>query len=309
MNRFKLIFAVVLCSALATGCLTGYPSLPKNAIPQVVTVTSFENRSGFSGKWNLGSGMADLLVSELMKSRNFVLVERTHLQTVVEELELQKDDHFRPEGKVDTKRLKNAKYLVRGTINDFSQIGGGSLSVFLRSIVFGGKGYRARVALNLTIVDVESGEILHSVQSSGVAHAGEAYVQTKYENVAFAGDAFFSTPLGEATRDAIQEGVIEIIKKMPKVFWEPMIADVPNSKNVFINGGRDRKLVSGTVFEVRGDSKMITDPSTGDVLKILPGPVIGRIKVVSVEDRISLCEIISGNNFKRGQRLSMPDAR
>lgn len=290
-----------------SGCVSVRPpltrSLPKNAVPQVVAVTAFDNRAGFEGQWNIGSGMADLVVSELIQSKNFIVVERGHLDTVVGELNLQKDKRFRPEGKVEDGRLKNARYLVRGVITDFSQTGGSSIAIAIRSLFLGGKGYQARVALVLTIVDVESGEVVDSVQCSGTARAGESYAAVAYKGVSFGGDSFFKTPLGEATALAIRRGVNGIIKKMPVVQWEPMIADVSADGKIILNGGTEKGFRVGAAYDVRGEGKPVTDPATGDLLQIVPGPVLGVLRVTVAEKKISYAEAVKGSGFKRGQRL------
>lgn len=293
----------VLFSGCATPIVGRCRPLPGNAVPQVLAVSSFDNRSGFSGEWNLGSDMADLLVSELVNCRNFVVVERKHLDEVVGELDRQRKTHFRPEGRVDMGRLKNARYLVRGVISDFSQIGGGSLGVTIRSLLFGGKGYTARVALTLTIVDVESGEIVESIPCEGTARARQAYVKADYDNIAFGGDRFFRTPLGIATSNAIRRGVRGIVKKVPRVFWEPMIAAVSQKGIIILNGGSDRGLQEGVVYDVRGEGQAVTDPTTGDLLSVIPGPVVGTIRVTQVGARIAYAEAINGTGFERGQRL------
>ncbi len=297
----------VVAAVLFTGCaarMVGQVKpLPDEAIPPVIAVSSFENRSGFSGKWKLGSGMADLLVSELVASRNFVVVERKNLTSILRELQLQESDGFRDEGKVDTGRLKNAKYLVRGVINDFSQVGGSSFGIAIRSFLFGGKGCKARVALTLTIVDVESGEIVDSVQCAGIAKARQAYARGEYKGVAFGGDAFFRTPLGIATANAIRRGVHGIVKKVPRKYWSPVVCAIGGDGSVIINGGKLRGLQKGEMFEVREKGKAVTDPVTGDVLSVVPGTKIAVLRVKKVKKNISYCDVVKGGGVERGQHL------
>jgi len=297
---------LLLASFCVTGCasLSGrrYPSPDPDQILPVVAVSSFQNRSGFSGSWQIGSGMADILVSELMDSRNFVVVERAELKTVVNELNLQQNPGFRKEGKVKTGNLKNAHYIIRGVINDFSQVGGSSFSMAIKRIFFGGKTHRARVSLTLTIVDVETGEILESVQCKGIARAREAFAKGAYKNVAFGGDTFFKTPLGEATAYAISSGVNQLIKSIPEERWSPMIAEL-EVNGIVINGGANRGLKPGMLFDVFAHGRAITDPATGNLLSIIPGPVIGRIKITTVNEKISFAEIDKGSGFQRGMPL------
>jgi curli biogenesis system outer membrane secretion channel CsgG len=305
--RMKVRLPLTLALALlAAGCSTplmlSVRPLPKDAVPPVVAVTSFENRSGFAGEWKIGSGMADILVSELLACDNFVVVERTHLDNVVKELELQNDAMFRKEGRVDRGRLKNAQYLIRGVITDFSQVSGGGITVVIRKLFFGGKGYKARVSLALTIVDVESGQVVDSVQASGTARAREAYAKIKYKSVAFGGDRFFKTPLGVATSCAMRDALRGVVKKMPRIYWEPMIAEV-TATHIIINGGKDRDIREGDLFNIQSGGKQVTDPRTGDVLETIAGPIVGTVRVTEIKPTISYATIVKGDDLKRGQRL------
>lgn len=305
-----LILPVVATSLILTisgGCITSwfspYPPLPRDSVPQVVAVMNFENRSGFSGQWEIGSGMADLLVSELVRSRNFVVVERSQIDRITDEIQRQKNKLFRSEGRVDEGRLKNAHYLIRGVINDFSQYGRSSIGVAVRNVLSLGRGgYRARVALTLTIIDVETGEILDSVQCVAKAAAHSAYVTATYKDVTFGGDAFARTPLGSATGKAIYQGVCALLEHVPRVPWRPMIASADGNR-LILNGGKNRRIREGELFEVRGEGRPITDPATGDVLSVVPGATLGRIRVTSVDDDVSVATPVEGTGFTRGQRL------
>lgn len=298
--------AVALMLAGLSGCQTGrVPPLPPDAVPPRVAVASFENRSSFEGQWKLGPGMADLLVSELVDSRNFVVLERGSLDKVVDEISRQSNRLFRPEGRVDEGRLDNAHYLIRGVITDFSQSSGGSFWLGLRHLFIGSGGYTARVGLTLTIVDIESGRIVDSVQCAGKAKAGDAFAKGSYKGIQFGGRSFFQTPLGIATAAAIRQGLHGIVKKMPRITWTPMIAEVDGSR-IVLNGGRERGLQAGAVYQVRGKGTPVTDPLTGDVLDIMPGPIVGTVRIMEMRDQVSVAELVSGHGFARGQTLERP---
>jgi curli biogenesis system outer membrane secretion channel CsgG len=300
----------ILVAMLLAGCAgpasRSIQPLGRDMVPPRVAVASFENRSGFAGQWKLGPGMADLLVSELVASKHFVVLERIQLNTVVDEISRQRHGIFRREGKVDEGRLDNAQYLIRGVITDFSQTGGGELWMRMRRWLIGGSGYTARVGLTLTIVDVETGTIVDSVQSSGRARAREAYASAGYAGVQFGGSAFFQTPLGVATSEAIRNGLHGITQRMPRKRWEPMIAEVQDAR-IIINGGQRRGIRVGQQYRVRGRGQVVTDPLTGDVLDILPGPIIGAIQVTEVRESLAIAEAVSGSAMERGQHLERMD--
>lgn len=278
------------CAGPGTRLLT---PLGRDMVPPRVAVATFENRTGFEGQWKLGPGMADLLVAELVASRNFVVLERGQLDRVVDEISRQRHRLFRFEGRVDEGRLDNAQYLIRGVISDFSQTSGGSLWMGVRRLLIGGGGYTARVGLTLTIVDVETGTIVDSVQSSGKARAGEAYVEADYKGVRFGGNAFFRTPLGQATTYAIREGLRHITRRMPRQPWRPMVAEVQGLR-VVLNGGHRRGFRAGQYYQARKQSVPVTDPQTGDLLDMVPGAVVGLVRITEVQDRLSIAEKVSG---------------
>ncbi len=306
MKHHALIIPAVVALGFTVGCVIPFASpvkpLPRGAIPPRIAVASFENRSSFRGQWKLGPGIADLLVSELVASKNFVVLERGKLDVVVDEISRQKHKLFRKEGRVDEGRLENARYLIRGVITDFSQTGGGSLWMGFRRLFIGGSGYTARVGLALTIVDIESGKIIDSVQCAGKARAGEAYGKGAYKSIHFGGDKFFRTPLGVATAGAIRGGLKGIVDKIPKHFWQPMIAEVTDQQ-IILNGGKNRGLAANQFYRVRGKGRAVTDPVTGDILEVLPGPVLGVLRVTDIRESVSGAEVIQGYGFARGQYL------
>lgn len=304
-----VLAAVVLTSVL--GCVMSRvestPPASDDQLLPVVAVTSFENRSGFAGQWQLGNGMADVLVSELVASGRFTVVEREHFQRLVDEIHRQQTPLFRSEGKTPVGRMKNAQFLIRGVVNDFSQTGGGGFAMAFRNFFFLGRGNNARVAITLTIVDIESGQIISSVNSAGIVRAREAYAEGNYKGVSFGGDIFFKTPLGKATLVAIRSGVRHIVRDMPRNNWRPMICGLREGY-VLLNGGTDHGFRQGAVYVVRAPAEPVTDPATGDVLTFVPGRKIGTLRVMRVDEKISFAQPLQGSGFERGQWVVAPDA-
>ncbi len=276
--------------------------LPPNAIRPRIAVSTFDNRSGFSGQWHIGPGMADLLVSELVASDNFVVLERQSIDSVINEIVRQRNEFFRKEGRVQGGRLDNAHYLIRGVITDFSQTSGGSVWLRFGRFLLGGSAYTARVGLALTIVEIESGRIVDSVTCAGTAAAASAFAQGSYKGVHFGGDGFLKTPLGVATANAIRDGLRGIVKKVPRQYWSPMIADV-RAGQIILNGGSQRGLRRGQTFVAREAGRPVTDPATGEVLDVLPGRAVGVLRVMHLGEKLAYAQVLQGQGFARGQHL------
>ncbi len=266
-----------------------------------MAVTDFENESGFSGQWKLGRGIPDLLVAELLETDRVVVVERKHLNSIVNELTRQGRDLFRKEDSVERGRLKNARYLIRGVITDFTQTRSATGWFRSSNTEIGGSGARAVVMIHLTLTDVETGEILCSIPAEGTARASSSWIRFDYNKTSFGGDMFFKSPVGKATQEAIQKAVFAIVQKLPYATWEARIADSAGD-TVIVNGGENIHMRVGDIFDVREERRPITDPATGNVIDWFPGRTVGKISITRVNISSSEGIILSGE-ARRGHCL------
>ncbi len=307
MTNLKRVFVplAVLLLFIAGGCKTPSthhsPYRSSRVMKPVVAVTDFENLANAQGQWNLGKGMADVLVTQLLETDRIVVLERKDLKDVLDEIILQGGDLFRQEGKVDRGRLKNAKYLVRGSVTDFTETSQGSGWFGISWLRIFGRGSQARVAINIKVSDVESGEVVASVKAAKSVSAGGAGVEGRYKDVVFGGDAFFRTPLGKATEGAIHSAVRQILHDLPVNYWQPRVAE-STGDTVVINGGKNVRVRIGDKFFVREAPRDITDPATGNVIETVPGRVIGKIQVMKVNPA-SAYAVIDDGVAKRGDFL------
>jgi Uncharacterized protein involved in formation of curli polymers len=244
--------------------------------------------------------MADLLVNRL-SNPNAYRVGAPTLGDVVSEIIRQGQEFFRSEGRVQRGRLKNAQYLIRGAVTDFTASGDTSGWFGTGSTGIRGRGQRARVALIVHVSDVATGEILSSVRSEGVASSGGFGAAVNYRGIIFGGDAFFRTPLGKATEVALSRAVKKILQDLPAQPWQPRVADVVDGV-VVVNGGKSVGVREGTEFAVRGPPREIKDPVTGNTIDLIPGKISGRIRIREVKESASYAELLEGN-AKRGDVL------
>jgi curli biogenesis system outer membrane secretion channel CsgG len=271
----------------------GYHSRRSPTLKPVLAVTDFENKASFNGQWNLGQGMAELLTAELLDSERVVVLERQKLDSVVGEIVRQGQDFFRKEGRVEKGRLKNAQYLVRGVVTDFTVTGDSSGWFGVSSLGLHARGQRARVAVAVQVSDVTSGEVISSVKTDGDVSAGGFGGQVNYKSVSFGGDSFFRTPLGRATEKAIGRAVRKILHDLPTQSWQGRVAEV-GVDTVIINGGRNAGVQMGDLFMVRDAPRDVTDPVTGNVIETMPGKIIGKIEVKEVGDEAAHASLLQG---------------
>lgn len=294
-----LLLTLTGCSSMSWSARRDY----KYDKPALAVIT-FENRSNAPLNWKLGESVAELLSDSLYRTGQFRVLEREHLDAVMKEQQLQSTGITRAERKVPANRLKNARYLVKGSITEFANVNQSGLDLGVGSLRIGGGGMHAVVSIALKVTEVESGEILFSQVVTGKTYIGETAATTNYKNVTFGGTHFFQTPLGEALREALDEGVSSISEVLGHKLWQPTIASV-DGRTIMLSGGKDRKMKIGSRWHVRKGGEMVRDPETGDLLGRSAGDVVGTLLVLEVADRYSVASILDGKAFERGQKLEL----
>lgn len=307
---FSPVLSFLLGLTMSCGCATRYyepavsaapPNRPAHVIRPVIAVTDFENKSGFSGSWNLGSGMADVLITELLDTEKVEVLERKHLGDVMSEINLQGNEMFRKEGKVTRGRLKTARYLIRGSVTDFTVTRDASGWFGVPSARIFGRGQSAKVTLHAMLIDVESGEVIGSVKSSGSAGSGLFGGSAEYKKMNFGGEVFFRTPLGKATERAMRNVIHEILRTIPAEYWRPVVAEVIGPR-VILNGGKNVGMQVGSQYRAMASGRVVTDPLTGEVIERQRGSVKGWVLVTDVLETSSHGRIVEGY-AERGDRL------
>jgi curli biogenesis system outer membrane secretion channel CsgG len=307
-RRSAILLATIGLAALAAGAGCDGWRRDANAVRPTVAVMKFENRGGLAARWNLGTGLRDVLVDSLIATDRYRVVERGELPAVLGEIALQNSGATRAHGRAAQGRLKNAQYLIKGTITDFGHVS--TDSGFLRGGDGGlfGRTEKAVVGLTLYVVEVESGEIIASQSIEDSVRSREVAVDVAYKGVAFGGSTFYRTPLGRATRKVIDKAVREIGDAVTARRWEPKLARVGPGDRVVINGGRSRGLREGDELYVLEAGGPILDPDTGDVLGQARGRLVGRVRVAEVHPRYSVATVTSGRPeaFRVGQLCRRP---
>ena len=245
---------------------TDYP--PYYGPKQVIAVLPFENKvRGVYGGWNLGEGITAMLVTELLKSNRYVLVEREAIRAIIEEQELGMTGLVREETAVKTERLSGAQFMIKGVITEFNdQAGGGGLIVGYSGFDVGGKTRTAYVGIDVRILDNLTGQIFASYNAHATARSTGASLAAKFshagERFKIGTSGFKSTALGQATREAVQKVIGFIVKESQHIPWEGSVIKA-GRKKVYINRGKNANLKVGDRLIVYYKGEPLIDPETG----------------------------------------------
>jgi len=197
----KTVFLLALFLVLGT-VLTAAPGGDEK--PRI-GVLRFTNQTS-AGWWSasVGSELSDMLVSELVITKAFQVLERKELDSVLTEQDLGNSGRISAATKAKMGNIKGAKFIVAATVSSYEENtsgGGGGISV--GGISLGGKKEKTYIACDLKVVDTETGEIVDTrtieAESSGIGLGGGVSIG----NVSLHGGGFDRTPAGKAIRACV----------------------------------------------------------------------------------------------------------
>ncbi len=292
---------VLLFLGTVAGSVAAETEESQRVLKKRIAVAGFENKvePWWSSHWNLGEGMSDMLVSALVETGRFTVLEREALQDILEEQRLAEEGKVSAQTAAQAGKLLGAQILIRGAITEFShQKSGTGGQIKIKGFTIGGTKEVAHVAVDVRIYDTTSGEVLASKSVEGGAETRALKVGVVYNDLAFGAGGFEKTPLGKATREVINEAVELIISEMKEIPWEGNVVTVKDGK-VYINAGLNDNVKEGDVFVVYEKGEELIDPATGLSLGA-EETELGEIKVDSVKEKYSIAEVLQGSGFSRG---------
>jgi len=321
MRKYLFILLCFIMAALLLGIGDSYAKSKKDEEVEVVelppikgpkktiAVMDFENKAGAAAEWNLGSGMAEMLTTALVNSNRFIVLERQAISDVITEQDFGASGRTTDVGAAKIGKILNAQTLVRGAVTEFGESASGGGSGFgYAGINVGLSSSKAHVAVNIRLYDATTGQVIDSLRCEGKATASGisgGYSGSELGGFTFGTSAFTKTPLGKATQEAIDRAVRFIIEKMDQVSWQGKIVDIKEGV-VYINAGANSNVFVGDEFTVYKKGEELIDPDTGVALGS-EDKKIGRIQVVSVEEKFAKANAVSGSmgSFGRGDIIKL----
>lgn len=288
----------VLIVVLGLVCLTWAPGLcfagkePKKR----VAVMDFENEAGYSqASRDLGRGLADMLVSRLIETDRFIVLERMNLDDVLGENQLVKNGLVVPEVAM---RLTSAQVLIRGTITQVEQMDGGGQEVNLKMLRFGHRSVKTRITINLRLIDVTTGQVLHSKTASTKTVDRSFSGRVRTDDVEAGGEHTLSAPMGKAIEELLDEAVSGVIEGMSQIPWQGSVIKV-SGREVWVNAGTQENVEPGMELVVYERGEEMIDPETNENLGRMDEE-IGLVRIDKTSQRFSIATVVEGEGFARG---------
>ncbi len=196
-----------LLSFLALALLFTMVSRPMAAAGDEIRigVLRFTNHTA-AGWWrgSVGTELQDMLASELVSTKAFSVLERKEIDAVLGEQDLSASGRVSSSTKVKMKKLKGAQYLVAGTVSAYEEdVSGQKGGVRFKGVSVGGKKNKAYIAVDLKVIDTETGEIVDARTIEANAKGSALGAGLSLRNFSVGGEDYKQTPTGKAIRACI----------------------------------------------------------------------------------------------------------
>ena len=293
------LFLVLSFFTLTTTSLQGQKEGKKKRIAVFTFNDKSDSQWGWYGNKSVGEGMTDMVITALVKSGNYTVIERSRLNSLLKEQDLALSGIVTQESAAQAGKVLGVEIAVFGSISEFgyknSRTG---LNVPKTGIKVGKQA--AVAGIDLRMVNTTTGEILGSenVRKTKSTLAGGLRVKNfNFDNQ----KDFDGSLVGKATREAVESVVKAIDYIATNLPWQAKVITV-NQGKVYINSGAQAGVAVGEVFAIYRQGEALIDPDTGLSLGTVDSK-IGAIKVVDNqvgEGKASICEIVEGEGFTKG---------
>jgi curli biogenesis system outer membrane secretion channel CsgG len=164
-----------------------------------------DTNAGWWGR-TAGRDLQDMLIAELAAMKCFRVLERKEIDAVLGEQDLGASGRVSSSTRAKIGKITGAEYLVAGTVSAFEQdTSGGGAGLTVHGISIGGKSDRAYMAVDLKVIEVETGEIYDARTVEATSKSGG--LRFGVRRGSWGGDLgkYKKTPTGKAIRACIME--------------------------------------------------------------------------------------------------------
>lgn len=275
----------------------------QNFAKKRVAVFNFENKTGnrspVYGQRTVGEEVSDMIITELVKSNKFRVIEREQLDALLKEQDLGRSGIMTPESAAAIGKVLGVELAVFGAVTEMGHKKGDK-GLKVKGVNLGMGKSSAVVAIDIRIVNTSTGEIVSAENirktKSGIS-GGVSFKNFNFNDR----DQFDNSIVGKATRAAVDEVVALLSSSAANVPWSAKVITMNNGK-VYINSGKSDGITVGSSMKVYRQGEELIDPDTGLNLGSVE-QVVGTIKVIdnSVgEGKASICTVEAGDGFSKG---------
>jgi curli biogenesis system outer membrane secretion channel CsgG len=289
-QKLNFVFIVIMLVGLFTLPVNGADSRYR------VAVLPFDDGAiqsrWWGNQWDVGKGVADELVTELLDTNQFRLVEREQIDKILREQDFGSTGRVNPASAARIGKILGVHYLIMGRVTEFSTDSkGGTVIIPHNNFGINIRSNIARVAIEARLVDAASAEIVSSVTGTGEKKETNLGLVVNWNVIALGSNEFKKTNLGIAMRDAVASVAAQLGEKAydgtaPSLHPEPLSCLVADTfgRKVYITSGISDGVQTGMTFIIHHVIRKVKNPATGEVIDHITEPV-AEITITEVKEK------------------------
>jgi curli biogenesis system outer membrane secretion channel CsgG len=275
----------------------------------------------FGTNVDVGKGIADLLVTDLVKDGTYSIIERKALDKVMGEQNFSNSNRADATSAARLGKLLGVDAILVGSVTEFGNetkrtnlggLGGNWGGFGLGKL--GRSNSKANVGITARLVNVDTGEIIavaegtaqSSRSSTSLLGGGGSWHGFGAGNADFGSSDFQQTIIGEATKTAVDKLSADLVSSAGKVAVRTITVEgevaAVDSGQIVLNVGAKAGVKVGDQFSVLRVTRVIKDPVTGSVLRRMT-TTVGLIRATDVDNISAVCTAVSGSGFKVGDQV------
>jgi curli biogenesis system outer membrane secretion channel CsgG len=246
MNRFAVCVVLSTLVAGVSGCATldqmtqptaqvdnnaGAQAMPPYSGPKArIAVADFDVKAA-KASGEIGSGLREMLVTALINSNRFRVVERQVLDHIMQEQELAASGAAQPGG-AQRGQIKTADIIITAAVTEFEPQasggaggigGGGGVGSGVLGALLGASLNKAHMALDIRVIDTSTSEVLAATRVQGQASdVAGGMVAGFFGGWALGGGLtmYANTPMEKAIRICIIEAIRYVSQTIPPNYYK-----------------------------------------------------------------------------------------
>lgn len=301
-----------IVSAFSLLALLSAPAVLAQGAKPRVAVLEFKNKaSRYTWTWyEAGRGAQDMLVTELVKTGKYRVIEREQLAAIMQEKNLSLSGDIDPRTAVKIGKMLGVEYLIAGAVTQLgttdrgASVPGGLGRFGLPSVSV--RSQKAEAAVDARAFSTSTGEIVWADSAKDESSDASVYV------AGAGGGASDHGKVDKILRPVVQKLAASFAKADVKTSGMGGHGDASgivgkiakaDGGTFYVNVGSEGGVKEGDEFSVYRVGEQIKDPDTGEVLGANETKV-GRVRITGVRGpRLSTAAAVSGSGFRAGDTL------
>jgi curli biogenesis system outer membrane secretion channel CsgG len=331
--RFSVNRSQVLCVLLLVAAAAQLPAQQRRRIAVMNLEVTADAKTGAARNGlqsDLGKDIADALIQRFVQDGKFTVIERSAIDKVIKEQNFSNSDRADADTAAKIGKIAGADAIIIGTVNAFDL----ERQTTQATTVFG-HAIKPSTTLTLTIeattrmIDTGTGEVVEAVPGKGISSGSANLLGQTPSAASLADDAkkkitadlagglegvkssggglhnpFSKSPPAGSSAPPPSSPSVAAAPTPAAASHAPLVADV-SGNTLILTVGTSGGVKVGDVVDIVRPGRVIKDPQTGEVVKVIMTPV-GKAKVTEADARSATAIFTGEGPVQVNDQVSIP---